>query len=63
MRITKQELEAKAAQAQIDNSIGWLDTEKMNSQGVKTSKPLCCTGYVKPENPFRIMQQPNPRRH
>ena len=60
MKVTKEQLEQKKLQAQFDNSIGWLDTEKMNKYGVQTSQPLKLTGYIKPENPFRECQTPKP---
>lgn len=60
MKITKEMLEQKKLQAMLDNQKGWLDTEKMNSQGIITSKPMCCTGYEPKENAFRICQQPKP---
>ena len=61
MKVTKEQLEQKKLQAQIDNNKGWLDTEKMNKFGIKTSQPFKLTGYVKPENAFRICQTRRPR--
>lgn len=60
MKITKEQLDQKKLQAQQDNSIGWLDTVKMNQYGIKTSQPMCCTGYNKPENVFREGQTKKP---
>jgi hypothetical protein len=61
MKVTKEEIQAKIESANKSKKIGWLDTEKMQSQGIITSKPMCCTGYEPKENAFRICQQPKPR--
>lgn len=61
MHITKEEIVARQEKANQDNQLGWLDTEKMNCQGIKTSKPMCCTGYEPKERPFQIMLPQKPR--
>lgn len=61
MKITKEEILQKQQQAAQGNSIGWLDTEKMNKFGIQTSQPLKLTGYEPKENSFRICQTQRPK--
>lgn len=61
MKITAEEIRQRQQQAEQDNSIGWLDTEKMNKFGVKTSKPLKLTGWEPKENMFREGQTQRPK--
>lgn len=61
MKITKEEIQAKIDAANQAKTIGWLDTEKMNKFGVKTSKPLKLTGWEPKENMFREGQTQRPK--
>ena len=55
-KVTQQDIQAKIQQANRVNNIGWLDTEKMNKEGIKTSKPFRLTGiFTVKENPFQVM--------
>jgi hypothetical protein len=63
MKVTREQIEAKEFEAKKASQIGWLDTVKMETYGIKTSKPMKLTGWEPKENPFRECQQPNPRRH
>lgn len=60
MKITKEMLEQKKLQAQQANNIGWLDTVKMETYGIKTSKPMKLTGWERPEKPFQECQTKKP---
>lgn len=60
MKITKEEIQAKIDAANQAKTIGWLDTEKMQSEGIKTSRSMCCTGYVPKENAFKECQTKKP---
>ena len=60
-KVTSSDIKAKVEAANQANSIGWLDTVKMDKFGIKTSKPLYLTGYQRPENPFYECQVKRPR--
>jgi hypothetical protein len=60
MKVTSSDIKAKVEAANQANQIGWLDTEKMNTFGVQTSKPLKLTGYEPKENAFRECQTKKP---
>ena len=55
-KITKEIIQQKQQAANQVNNIGWLDTVKMQEQGIKTSKPFRLTGiFTVKENPFQVM--------
>ena len=59
MKVTSEDIKKKQVEAALANNIGWLDTAKMDSQGIKAN-PMKLTGYVKPENPFKECQAKRP---
>jgi hypothetical protein len=63
MKITSSDIKDKINKATQANQVGWLDTVKMQQQGIKASQftEKRLNGYERPENPFRECQIKKPR--